>query len=232
MTGAGKRILVIYSWPKIWSMGPGRGSPDFYLSLKSLASVSERVVVVHPAGPEALAGAPESVEAAGFRSLIPERLVPTPACLREGRLLGLKKCLRAGLFALNWLIRLAWYCYFTVAAYRAGTRAAEKLGPSLVAAFGCTAVPAARLLASRYRLPLVVRLFGVSLGMRGFSLLEQAAKFDETLSFRLRADRWVITDDGSAGDEAARRLGVPGSRVVFPLCGVERPALAEEFDRG
>ena len=42
------RILIIYTWKKLWSMGTGKGSPDFYLSLKAFAGSFERVVLVHP----------------------------------------------------------------------------------------------------------------------------------------------------------------------------------------
>ena len=57
-----ENILVIYSWSELWSMGPGKGSPDFYLSLKSLVDRFAQVVLVHPAGPDAPAGAPGEIE--------------------------------------------------------------------------------------------------------------------------------------------------------------------------
>ncbi len=212
-------------------MGPGKGSPDFYLSLKSLVGRFTQVVVVHPAGPDALAGVPEGIESDGFNWPGAGKLISVPVRLREGRYHKLKTVLLMGLFALNYVIRLVSYCLFTIAAYRAGLRAAAELDPSVIAAYGYMAVPAGRLLARKFKRPLVIRLFGVSLGMKGFSIPAQLTQFEETLSFRLGAERWVITNDGSGGDEAARRLGVPESKMIYLLCGVDRPARPVAFDR-
>jgi len=232
LKGGPERILVIYSWPRLWSMGPGKGSPDFYLSLKSLVHRFAEVVVVCPTGKEKLPGAPQGVETAAFRWPGAGRLIAVPLSLKQGGFRRLKAALRAGLFAINWVIRLLNYGLFTVAAYRAGRRAAAKHDPAIVAAYGYMAVPAARLLSARLGLPLVIRLFGVSLGLKGFSIPAQLAQFEETLSFRLGAERWVITDDGSGGDTAARSLGVPGRKVVHLLSGVDRTAAAAAaFDR-
>ena len=231
MRSVPERILVLYSWPGLWSMGPGKGSPDFYLSLKSLVGRFAQVVVVHPAGPDALAGAPEPIESVGFNWPGAGKLLGVPVRLREGRYRRLKTVLRAGLFAINWVIRLVSYCLFAIAAYRAGRRVAAELDPSVIAAYGYMAVPAGRLLARKFKRPLVIRLFGVSLGMKGFSIPARFAQFEETLSFSLKAERWVITNDGSGGDEAARRLGVPESKVVYLLNGVDRRARPAAFDR-
>ena len=231
MNSVPERILVLYSWSRLWSMGTDKGSPDFYLSLKSLVGRFAQVVVVHPAGTDALAGAPEGIAAVGFNWPGAGKLISVPVWLREGRYRRLNTVLRAGLFAINWVIRLVSYCLFAIAAYRAGSRAAAELDPSVIAAYGYMAVPAGRLLARKFKRPLVIRLFGVSLGMKGFSIPARLAQFEETLSFRLRAERWVITNDGSGGDEAAYRLGVPESKVVYLLNGVDRQARPVAFDR-
>ena len=86
------------------------------------------------------------------------------------------------LFTLNWLLRAFSYMVFTISAYRAAKRAAAHARPDRIAAYGCMAVPAAKILSRKLALPLVVRLFGVSLGMKGFSALAQAAQFEETLA--------------------------------------------------
>ncbi|MEA2064362.1 MAG: glycosyltransferase family 4 protein [Gemmatimonadota bacterium] len=228
------RILVLYSWPRLWSMGPGRGSPDFYLSLKSLAGRFERVKVVCPTGEKTLDGLPGGIEAAGFGWPGGGRVIGTPSWLLKGKFKWVKKAIRACVFAVNWKIRFFSYLVFTIAAYRAGRRAATGLDPAIIAAYGYMAAPAGRLLAARLNVPLVIRLFGNSLGLKGFSLFAQAAQFEEALAYRLSAERWVITNDGSCGDEAARRLGVPESRVCCLLNGVDRPVPERlgKFDRG
>lgn len=212
-------ILVLYSWDRLWSMGPGCGSPDFHLSLKALSLAFERVTVVHPAGagrlPDELPG---GVEAVAFPW--PERTFSLGA--RFGRRGKAWLPLRALLFGFDWIIRLAAYCLFTHRALRTARKTARRQGVGLVAAYGYMSVRAGRTLSRELKVPFVVRLFGVSLGMKGFSTPVRLAQFEEVLSFRPGADRWVITDDGSGGAEAAVRMGVPRSKVVEYLCAVER----------
>ena len=42
---AARSILVIYSFPRLWSMGPGSGSPDFTHSLMALARAGHTTVL-------------------------------------------------------------------------------------------------------------------------------------------------------------------------------------------
>ena len=228
------RILIIYSWPTLWSMGTGKGSPDFYLSLKALAGAFSRVVLVHPGGPDCLLAGqlPEGIESLSFRWPGGGKVIGRPAWLRDntkywGRLS------RILLFALNWSLRLFSYLAFTLNAWRAAGKAASGGDFDLVAAYGYMGVPAGRLISRKLGLPLVVRLFGVSLGMKGFSFPARLAQFEETLSFRIAAGRWVITNDGSGGDQVARRLGVPEDKVLYLLNGVDKSRGPRhiEFDR-
>lgn len=225
------RILVIYSWKKLWSMGTGKGSPDFYLSLKALAGFFERVVLVHPASSESLMkeALPEGVEQVTFNWPGGGRVVARPGWMRVRKKVYIL-IPRLALFTLNWVLRTFSYLAFTVAAYRAVKKVAAQVGPDRVAAYGYMAVPAAKLLSRKLGVPMVTRLFGVSLGMKGFSVLAQVAQFEEILSFRLGADRWVITDDGSGGDRAARKLGVSADRVLYLLNGVDKSQPGEKFD--
>ena len=222
MAEPGKRILIFYTWDRLWSLGPGKGSPDFYLSLKALTSSFDKVLVVHPAGSSRMCGElPEGAEDLPFRWPGNGWTVGVPEILQsDGK--AYLFIFRTVLFLVNWFLRLFNYLAFNLSAYRAGMAVADSFNPAIVAAYGYLAVPAARLAARKLGVPLVVRLFGVSLGMKGFSTVAKIAQFEETLSFKLGAERWVITNDGSGGDEVASRLGVPASRVVYLLCGVDR----------
>jgi len=210
------KILVLYSWDRLWSLGPGSGSPDFHLSLSALGEVFTRVTVVHPAGAGCLAGElPPGVEAVSFPW--PERV------FSFSRLAG-RSWLRRPAFVLDWLLRLATYWLFNVKAGRTARRVASKDNYSLVAAYGFMGVRAAESIARSLGAPLIVRLFGVSLGLKGWSPLVRLAQFEEVLSFHCSAARWVVTEDGSGGAAAAAKMGVPAERVVSLLCGVERPS--------
>ncbi|MEA1996420.1 MAG: glycosyltransferase family 4 protein, partial [Gemmatimonadota bacterium] len=152
------------------------------------------------------------------------RVIELPRPARSAEKGPVSFALRAGLFAVNWLLRIFYYISFTAEAVLAARAACRESGTGfqVIAAYGYMAVPAARYIAWRQKAPLVVRLFGVSLGIKGFSRAVKIAQFEETLSFKLRADRWVITNDGSGGNIAAGRLGVPSSRVLHLINGVEK----------
>jgi glycosyltransferase involved in cell wall biosynthesis len=208
--------LVVYSWPRLWSLGDGRGSPDFYHSLLALTRACERVTVVHPLEPDSrfAAQAPPGIEAAGFTY----RQAPLASTPRGPR------PLRALAFGINWPLRLLNYRWFNDAAYRAAQSANDGRRIDLVTAHGAAAAAAAERIAQKLGVPLVVRLFGVSLGFKGFSLPVLAAQFEETLGFKARAVCWIITDDGSGGRDAAYRMGIPPEKVRML-----RAAVSQEF---
>ena len=215
-------------------MGTGKGSPDFYLSLKALAGAFSRVVLVHPGGPDCplTEQLPAGIEALSFNWPGNGKVISRPAWLRNNSN-PLVRAARIVLFALNWSLRLFSYLAFTLNARRAAGKAALYGNFDIIAAYGYMAVPAGRLISWKLGRPLVVRLFGVSLGMKGFSFAARLAQFEETLAFRFAASRWAITNDGSGGDQAARRLGVPADRVLYLLNGVDKSRSPRniEFDR-
>jgi len=209
------KILVLYSWDRLWSMGDGCGSPDFHLSLSALGQAFSRVTVVHPHGAGRLEQElPPGVDSVSF---------PWPETTFSAVRLAGRSWLRRPAFVLDWLIRLAVYVMFNRRMLKTALETARQDRYTLAAAYGFMAVRAAKLTAKRLGVPLVVRLFGVSLGLKGWSPLMRLAQFEEVLSFRCGAARWVITEDGSGGAEAATRLGIPPDKIVLLICGVDRP---------
>lgn len=210
------KILVLYSWDRLWSMGAGCGSPDFHLSLSALGQAFSRVTVVHPHGAGRLEKElPPGVDAISF---------PWPETVFSAVRLAGRSWLRRPAFVLDWLIRLAIYFRFNRRMLKAALKASRRDSYTLAAAYGFMAVRAAGLTSKRLGVPLAVRLFGVSLGLKGWSPLMRLAQFEEMLSFRCGAARWVVTEDGSGGAGAAARSGVPPEKLVLLICGVDRPA--------
>ena len=217
-----KEALCIFGWPTVWSLGTGLGSPDFYHSLCALAHAFDRVRLVYPepggGGPMA-EQLPPGIEAAGFRCPLAGKRLTPPGWAGAG---AAAKPLRMAVSAADWLLRVVGYAAFTACAARAAGRAAAGRGPALVAAYGCQSALAGRILSKRLRVPLALRLFGVSLGPRGYSLPVLVVQFEETLGFKVHADGWIITDDGSAVREAAARLGVKPERLSVLRAAVDR----------
>ncbi|MFH1068788.1 MAG: glycosyltransferase [Candidatus Glassbacteria bacterium] len=223
-----KEALCIFSWKTVWSLGTGSGSPDFFHSLTALGRAFDRVTLIYPAGSDRLMREqlPEGIEAVGFRCPPAGWRFTLPGLAGAG---AAAWPLRLAVFALDWLLRIIGYAAFTLCAVRAAVGAGGR-GPALVAAYGCQAVPAGRIVSARLGAPLVVRLFGVSLGVKSYSTPVLAAQFEEALAFRVRARRWIVSDDGSGPGDAAVRLGVKPERLALLRPAVDRQEIHRADD--
>lgn len=207
---------MIYSFPRLWSMGTGMGSPDFHHSLLALTRVADEITLLYPRHRGTTLGdqAPPGVRAVGFRDLrLP--LIPAPAGPRLGRFVVL---------CLNWPLRLLNYVLFNLAALLAAQRVTAGAAPDLVTAHGFMGVWTAARIAARSGAPLLVRLFGVSLGMKGFAPAIVAGQFEEALAFKTPAAHWLIADDGSGGSAVAIRMGVRPEKITMLRPAVDRAA--------
>jgi len=227
-TGAAARsILVIYSFPRLWSMGPGSGSPDFTHALMALARAGNATVLYPRArrewsSPTLTDEAPPGLRGIEFRDL----RLPLMDASRGARVM------RLAVIALNLPLRMLNYLLFNLAAYGPARRVAAEVPPDLVTAHGTMGVWTASRIAARTKAPLLVRLFGVSLGMWGFNPAMLLLGFEEALAFKARAARWVIADDGSGGDAVARRMGAAPERITMLRPAAHRRARSSADDRG
>lgn len=223
---ATRSILVIYSFPRLWSMGPGSGSPDFTHSLMALTRVGS-VTVVYPradrerSSPTLLDEAPPGLRGIEFR----DRRVPLMDASRGPR------GLRVAMVALNLPLRVLNYLLFNLAAYGPAARAAAERRPDLVTAHGTMGVWTASRIAGRTQAPLLVRLFGVSLGMWGFHPFLLFLGFEEVLALKAPAAHWVIADDGSGGGAVARRMGVAPEKITMLRPAAHRGTPGATVDR-
>ena len=202
-------------------MGKGRGSPDFSLSIKALAETFENVTIVYPEGGGNLEGLPESIKRAPFKFGFKSRLIEHS---------NTKNIIRKTIcFAINWFYDLVIHFCFTV---KASFKAISfKDDYSLVVCYGPRAVSGARLFSWYRGLPLVIRLFGLALGAKGYGFIQRMIHFEETLALSSDAWSWIITNDGSCGDVAADIFNIPEERLFFPLCAVESPGRETSFSR-
>ena len=218
-----EKVLIFYSWSDLWSMGKGRGSPDFSLSIEALAEAFEQVAIIYPAGGSNLDGLPKSIRRVPFGFSFENRLIDSSI---TGRQFILVKLI---IFAINWLYTLAAHLCFSVSCLFKAMRLKKEY--SLVACYGPRAITGARIYSWYNGLPLIVRLFGLALGTRGYGIVQRLLHFEETLALGCDAWGWIITNDGSRGDLAAQRFNIPDNRLFFPLCAVERPENKDDFSK-
>jgi len=184
-------------WMGFWEVGGGGGVPDEYLTLRALV---RRGHAVHVAAPP---GASYALPADGPGELR-VHFVPFPTRRLRGRVLG----------QLGRLRDLA-------AARRAygdrGLALAGSVRPDLILAHTFQTAPWASAVGRRLGVPVVAKFYGVLLLNTGWEpgFLHFLRHFEHYLAFRRPFARVIVLDDGTGGDEAALRMGVPPERLVF-----------------
>ena len=126
----------------------------------------------------------------------------------------------------------AFFASFSMAAAAAGCRLAKRSGPfDVVYVQNEYAAWAGRYIANRCGTPLVIRLLGTFLKDMMQQPLWRLRYLPAWQGMVTRCDRLVITDDGTGGDQVARRLAVPSERVRFWRSGVRDDLYRPDLDR-
>ncbi len=206
-----RSILVVTPWKQRWEMGGGAGLADDYYFIRALTAAGFDVHYLSPRS-----GAPPDVELPGYyvhsypNFYDATAAWPTP------------------------LRRLLWPLWFAVLAGTRTLAVSRRIHPCLVLAQ--THIPAwvVWVTASLRRVPSVVKLFGVmDLVRSDWPRATYLAKnLEAILAFKLPVDAWIVLDDGTRGDAAARRHGVPGDRIHFLPNGVNLAWQDQAADAG
>ncbi|HEX5480633.1 MAG TPA: glycosyltransferase family 4 protein [Dehalococcoidia bacterium] len=217
------RILLICALD-VWSLDRGKGAPTLERTLRAYADAGHTVDAVLPdIGAnhfyDGAAPAPESrPEIPGVRF----HTFHMPG-LRDlaGRVPGFD-ALPAPLEKVDQKLRFA-LAFPWLAAKQAEAVLRSEPPFDLLYAYEAHAVLAARLLRRRgVRLPLVVRYQGTIMYPALKDRLLYYRRYEEALALKTRADLYIVTDDGTQGDEVLARLS-PASkgRVKFWRNGLE-----------
>jgi len=73
-----------------------------------------------------------------------------------------------------------------------------------------------------YKVKIIHRIYGTFLYPNLGSKLDALKKFEEVLSFKLQADKYIITDDGTLGDKVAKYYGIDKNKIAFLRNGVNK----------
>ncbi len=72
-----------------------------------------------------------------------------------------------------------------------------------------------------YKIKTIHRIYGTFLYENLNSRLDKIKKFEEVLLFKSRADKYIITDDGTRGDVVAKYFEISNNKIVFLKNGVD-----------
>ena len=189
-------IMILSPWPSIFSTGGGGGPRGLDLI-------------------DALLAAGYTVDLVAMRGADSDRTPTSPGLRVHGY--GPMR-LGFGGFAgrvLAWLERTVRLALAAVRVALGGER------PRVIYAWSALATPAAVLAGVLLRRPTIGGLFGTFLFPHLSTARGRIGNFEEVIAFRSPVGRLLITNDGTRGDDVARVLGVPSSRVRFWMNGID-----------
>ena len=91
----------------------------------------------------------------------------------------------------------------------------------LVYGAGCTSTYIAAKLGRKFGIPSIGRLYGTYLYPHLNDPLMLTIKFEETLAFKAKCTKYIITNDGTRGNLVADHFGIPKEDLYFLRNGVE-----------
>lgn len=224
---------------EVWALPGGGGAPTLYRTLRAYGERGHRITIVAPT-----VGANRLVPAGGLRGARPWPPPDIPGVsferfhlpsLQESRLPLPDLAAKA-----DQKLRFA-ILFPPLCASRA--RAVLKREPvDLLYAYEVHGALALRLLQRERQLPAVARFQGTVLHPALNSPLARIRKYEEVMAMRLAADLYLMTDDGTRGDEVLESLNpasVPRMRFwrngldldrLRPASESERSRLRRQFD--
>lgn len=182
----------------VWALPGGGGAPSLYRTLRAYGERGHRVTVVAPeiganyAAPGGRLHGAQPLEPPAIPNVTFQRF-HLPA-LEESRLPLPTAAVQADR-------KLRFAALFPPLAARAAERVLAREPVDLLYAYEVHACLAARLLRRRYRLPTVARYQGTVMHPTLGHPLARLRKYEEVLALRLPADLYIMTDDGTRGDE-------------------------------
>lgn len=212
----------------VWSLDQGRGAPTLHRTLEAYGSAGHRVTLV---GPDIGAN---HFYAPGLRPR-PEQRPDIPNVRFETFHMPSLKDLPFSIPSIFDRVeqKARFATLFPILAARRAMACLEREVYDVLYAYEVHGALAARLVQRRFRLPTVARFQGTIMRPALDDPFLRARRYEEVLALRIPADLYIMTDDGTQGDEVLARLN-PRSKgkVRFWRNGIDmerlRPPSAEE----
>ncbi len=206
----------------VWSLSEGGGAPSLYRTLRAYGEKGHNIHVVSPtigANHFSPSGLPSPPEAGPCIPNVTFHRFHLPS------LAGWRLPLPALAGKADQKLRFA--LLFPLMAARRAERVLRGQPVDLLYGYEVHGVLAVRLLRRRWRLPTVARFQGTVMHPALTDRLAFLRKYEEVLALRAPADLYVMTNDGTRGDEVLARLNPHSEgRVRFWRNGLELDRLA------
>ena len=130
--------------------------------------------------------------------------------------------------------RVSWPALFNTIVTPAAVSVARQIHPDLVLGHSHYSALPAYFVRELFQIPSVVKLFGVmDLVHTEWPRNKYYAKnIEQIAALKVPQDAWIILDDGTRGNEAAARHGVPDDKIYFLPNGIDMQWAEETYDGG
>ncbi len=210
--------ILMVSALNVWSLADGRGAPSLYRTLKAYGERGHRV---HYLAPEVGANHFGPLDATAAAPQIPNvtfTRFPVPSLSRWH--------LPWPRLALKVDQKMRFAAAFPVVAARRAEEVLRSESIDLLYAYEVHGALAARVLRRHWKLPTVCRFQGTVMHPTLDNPLTRARRYEEVLALRTPADLYIMTDDGTRGDEVLARLNPRSQgRVRFWRNGLDMDSL-------
>ena len=204
------RILVISPWESRWSLGSGAGVSDDYNFIKKLTQDGFELHFLAPRS-----DSPSSLPFDhSYTHSYPNFFKPTarwPTSLR----------------------RILWPTLFNIIVTARALAVARRVKPDFILGHSHYSALPSYVAREFFRVPSGVKLFGVMdlVHTEWSSWKYHYKNIEQILALKVPQDVWIILDDGTKGDDAAIRHGVPKSKVKFLPNGINLEWMNGDYDR-
>jgi glycosyltransferase involved in cell wall biosynthesis len=207
-----KKILILSIWEDIWSLGEGSGVAD---ELEFIRHVTREGIELHFLIPEPV---PK-------REIVPDPLLAYytyPNVFRAFR--RFPAIMR----------RFLWPVFFPFAALGRLERLAKEIKPDVLLGFTHYSFYPLNRVGRKLGIPTVVKLFGVMyLDRFDFPRIKYLWKsIEQIIALRRPVDHYIILNDGTRGEMALTRLGIPREKISFLPNGMDTEWIDVPVDRG
>ena len=213
--------ILMVSALDVWSLASGAGAPSLYRTLKAYGERGHRV---HYLAPEVGANHFGPVDSSDAKPPTPQ--IPNVAFTRFPVPSVSRWRLPWPQLALKVDQKMRFATAFPVVAARRAEDVLRSESIDLLYAYEVHGCLAARLLQRHWKLPIVCRFQGTVMHPTLNDPLARARRYEEVLALRTPADLYIMTNDGTRGDEVLARLNPHSEgRVRFWRNGLDMDAL-------
>ncbi len=212
----------------VWSLKGGRGAPTLHRTLRAFGEAAHSVTLVSPD-----VGANHFYEP-GLRPMPEERPAIPNVTYETFHMPSLKDLP----FRIPSLVDRAeqkarFATLFPVLAARRAEALLQRGSFDVLYAYEVHGALAARIVQRRYRLPTVARFQGTVMRPALDDPFLRARRYEEVLALRAPADLYIMTDDGTQGDEVLARLNpASAGKVRFWRNGLDMDCLCPASPEG